>query len=168
MTLTLILIRHCKSDWEAGIASDHARPLNARGRRDAPRIGTWLTAQNLIPDSVLCSDARRTQETWAGIADHLPRKPRLHLSHALYHAEPEVMLHAITQAKDATIALVGHNPGIGSLAWALAQIPPDHTDFARYPTGATTVLTFDVPDWAKVGPGQGKLRAFTTPHDLPD
>ena len=44
MTLTLILIRHAKSDWGDAGLDDHDRPLNARGIEDAPRVGTWLEA----------------------------------------------------------------------------------------------------------------------------
>lgn len=168
MTLTLILIRHCKSDWDAGIASDHARPLNQRGRRDAPRIGQWLAGEGLIPDAVLCSDARRTQETWAAIADQLPTKPAPQLSRALYQAEPEAMLRALLNAEGTTVAMIGHNPGIASLAWGLADKPADNPRFGDYPTGATTVLTFNAPDWSAIHPGDGRIHAFITPHDLPD
>ena len=57
MTLTLILIRHAKSDWGDARLSDHDRHLNARGIEDAPRVGTWLEAQGYRPDHVLCSTA---------------------------------------------------------------------------------------------------------------
>lgn len=168
MALTLVLIRHCKSDWDAGIASDHARPLNARGTRDAPRIGAWLSAQGIAPDTVLCSDATRTRQTWAGMAPHLPAQSSLTLSPALYLAEPEAMLRAVHQTRGQTTALIAHNPGIASLAWALAKTPSDDPAFEAYPTGATTILTFDVSDWANITLGQGTITAFTTPRDLPD
>jgi phosphohistidine phosphatase len=167
MTLTLILIRHCKSDWTAGATSDHARPLNPRGRRDAPRIGKWLASQGLAPTAALCSDARRTQETWAAIADQLQTPPAPTLSRTLYLAEPAQMLDALYRTRDhATVAMIGHNPGIGALAWTLADAAPDHPRFADYPTGATTVLSFPVPTWREIM--TGTVTHFTTPHDLPD
>jgi phosphohistidine phosphatase len=83
MTRTLILIRHAKSDWEHPALDDHDRPLNARGQRSAPRIGAWLAAQGLAPDAVLCSTARRTRETWQGIATRLPGAPEPVFSHGL-------------------------------------------------------------------------------------
>ena len=164
MTRTLILIRHCKSDWSAN-QSDHARPLNPRGRRSAPRLGAFLAREGLVPDQILCSDAQRTRETWAGIAAELPATPPPELSRALYLAEPAAMLSAIRAASGQTVALVGHNPGIAALAWHLTDTPPDDERFGLYPTGATTVLRFAGP-WSDLQTGE--LTHFTTPRDLPD
>ena len=163
MTRTVILIRHCKSDWD-GSTDDHARPLSARGHRAAPRIGAYLGAHGLIPDVVLCSDAMRTRQTWAGIADHLPSAPKPTLNPALYLAEPEVMLKALQATEGDTIAMIAHNPGTAALAWELADTPPADERFVRYPTGATTVLRFD----GQIEPGAGSVTLFTTPRDLPD
>ena len=165
MALTLILIRHCKSDWSADL-EDHARPLNPRGRRSAPRLGAYLAAEGLMPEHVLCSDARRTQETWAGIAPHLPGAPAPDLRPALYLAEPATLLAALRSATGTCTALIGHNPGIAELAQDLAETPPADERFHSYPTGATCILTFENPDWTTIH--QGQVQAFTTPRDLPD
>jgi phosphohistidine phosphatase len=164
MTRTLILIRHCKSDWTAN-QEDHARPLNPRGHRAAPRIGAFLAQQGLTPDQVLCSDAQRTQETYAGIASALPGAPAPTLSRALYLAAPETMLSAVRAATGTCVALIGHNPGIAALAWHLTDPAPNDERFATYPTGATTILRVDTP-WADLT--AGALTHFTTPRDLPD
>lgn len=161
MTRTLILIRHCKSDWD-GSTDDHDRPLSARGAHAAPRIGAYLAERGFVPDVVLCSDAVRTRQTWAAIADQLPSQPALTLSPALYLAEPEVMLHAIQATSSQTVALIGHNPGIAALAWAMVQSPPSDARFGQYPTGATTILRFE----DGFTPGTGRLADFTTPRDL--
>lgn len=163
MSRTLILIRHCKSDWNS-TSDDHARPLNARGHHGAPRLGAYLAAQGLIPDVVLCSDALRTRQTWAGIADHLPGAPSATLDPALYLAAPEVMLTALQATKAATVAMIAHNPGTAALAWTLASAAPPDEAFERYPTGATTVLRFA----DQITPGMGQITHFTTPRDLPD
>ncbi|MEJ6395570.1 histidine phosphatase family protein [Gymnodinialimonas sp. 2305UL16-5] len=165
MTLTFILIRHCKSDWQAGV-EDHARPLNARGRRSAPRIGVFLSDLGLIPGEILCSDAMRTRETWAGIADHMPPTPPPTLTRSLYLAEPSQMLAALHGASQPVVAMVAHNPGSASLAWSLADAPPDHPQFDQYPTGATTVFTFAESNWSEIG--KGKVAHFAVPRDLPD
>ena len=157
----LILIRHAKSDWSQGL-DDHARPLNARGREAAGRIGAWLAAEGHLPDRVLCSTATRAQETsalvWEG-ADHAPPQSDLH---ALYHAAPATMLEAAQKAEGAVVAMVAHNPGMAMLAGMLAATRPDHPRFDDYPTGATTVLEFDGPPAA----GQGRVVAFMVPRDL--
>ncbi|MBF9044954.1 histidine phosphatase family protein [Rhodobacterales bacterium HKCCE4037] len=164
MPRTLVLIRHCKSDWSAN-QPDHARPLNARGARAAPQLGAFLAREGFVPDEVLCSDAQRTQETWAGIASELPGAAVPTLSRSLYHAEPGTLLQALRAATGQTVALIGHNPGIGALANALADPRPDDDRFGLYPTGATTVLRIDTP-WKDLS--TGTLLHFTTPRDLPD
>jgi phosphohistidine phosphatase len=167
MTLTLILIRHAKSDWGDPGVPDHDRPLNARGRDAAPRIGAYLRQRDLQPRTVLCSTARRTQETWAGIADQLDTPPDPILTRTLYEAAPAAILTAIHGCTGTPLAVIGHNSGIGSLAWSLAATPPAHEKFGLYPTGATTVLTFDVTAWDQIGPGMGHVTDFTVPKELP-
>ncbi len=61
----LLLLRHAKSSWSDPTARDHERPLNDRGRRAAPLVGDYLRREDLVPDLVLCSSARRTCETLA-------------------------------------------------------------------------------------------------------
>jgi phosphohistidine phosphatase len=168
MTRTLILIRHAKSDWEDPGLADHDRPLNTRGLRSAPRIGAWLAERGILPEAVLCSTARRTRETWAGIATQLPGAPEPVYSHGLYHAAPVDMLNAIRDSDAAILAVIGHNPGIGSLAWSLCQEPPEHPRFGLYPTGATLILDFDIAHMTDIAPGQGKVTGFAVPRELPD
>lgn len=166
MTLTLILIRHAKSDWGALDLSDHDRPLNARGKNAAPRIGAWLAEQGLVPDMALCSTARRTQETWALIAGALPKTLKPTLLPALYNASGAQILRCIEKAQGRTVAVIGHNPGLGTLAHDLAETAPEHPKFGLYPTGATTVLNFATSDWREIIPGAGHVAAFTVPRDL--
>ncbi len=71
MTMRLIIMRHAKSDWNSGAASDHARPLNKRGRRDAPRVANRLGELGWQPDYVISSDSRRTRETLELMLPHL-------------------------------------------------------------------------------------------------
>lgn len=168
MTRTLILIRHAKSDWDDPGLDDHDRPLNPRGRLSAPRIGAWLTGQGAEPDAVLCSTALRTRETWDGIAAQLTTPPSPIYSRGLYHAAPADMLNAIRDSDASRLAVVAHNPGIGSLAWSLCSTPPSHPKFGLYPTGATLILTFDVDHMTEIAPGQGTVSGFVVPRELPD
>ncbi len=166
MSLTLILIRHAKSDWGDPSLPDHDRPLNMRGLAAAPLIGGWLNEKGFTPDSVLCSTARRTQETWSGIATQLNAAPAPDLSRALYHAEPSDILQALRSCEGRKVAVIGHNPGIGALAWSLVATPPDHPSFGSYPTGACLVLEFQAETWAEITEGTGHLQGFVTPRDL--
>ncbi|RMD92183.1 MAG: histidine phosphatase family protein [Alphaproteobacteria bacterium] len=167
MTLRLVLSRHAKSSWDDPTLDDHARPLNGRGRRSARAIGAWLRTRGDVPRQVLCSDARRTRETWEEIESELQSGARLTLLSALYHATPQDILAALHRAAEASpLLLIGHNPGIGLAARALAGTPPSHPRFDRYPTAATTVMEFPISDWSQAEWGTGEVTAFTVPRDL--
>ena len=160
----LILTRHAKSSWDDPDMQDQDRPLNRRGRRAALELGEWLHSRGYEPDQVLCSAAQRTRETWAGIkAAPLEVTPSVEFVESLYHASPDLMLRALQTAKGDCVMMVGHNPGIGELARMLPMRAPNDPDFGRYPTAATLVLDFQVPDWADVRAGQGSVLDFFVP-----
>lgn len=165
MTLTLTIIRHAKSAWGDPAIQDLARPLNDRGRRSADALGRWLAGRANPPTHALCSPATRTRETWERIAAALDTPTVDHLD-ALYGAGPDLLLAAIASAAARSLALVGHNPGIAAFADAMAWQRPNDSRFLRYPTGATTVLTFEAEGWDDVGPGTGKVTDFVVPRDL--
>ena len=168
MTLRLILTRHAKSDWSHPGQDDFDRPLNHRGRRDAPRIGGWLASRHYRPDTVLCSAAERTRETLDLVLPALGPgpAPAVALRHDLYHAEPDTILAALATAQGQTVMVIGHNPGIAALARALVHDRPAHPRFEDYPTAATAVIDFALPGWSAVGPQGGALRDFVVPDDL--
>lgn len=157
----LILMRHAKSDWSFEQA-DFDRPLNPRGRRAAPALGTWLRAQGALPDQVLCSSAARTRET----LDLLDLDAPTHFDRALYLAEPDRMLDALRHAKGDCVLMLGHNPGIGQLAHDLLRAAPTHPRFDAYPTCATLIAQFELDNWSDLEPGSGDTLAFTVPRDL--
>jgi phosphohistidine phosphatase len=45
---SLLILRHAKSSWKHPELTDHERPLNKRGKRDAPRMGELLRPQELV------------------------------------------------------------------------------------------------------------------------
>lgn len=168
MTLRLILVRHAKSSWDAPALDDHARPLNPRGRRSARALGAWLRGRGHVPEGVLSSDATRTRETWQEMEAALESGVAPLWLPDLYHASAPVILDAIRRRGGPLriLMLLGHNPGIAQAARALVHTPPAHPEFARYPTGATTVLEFHAPSWAEVDWHGGALVDFTVPRDL--
>lgn len=124
MTKKLILLRHAKSSWNDAALSDFDRPLNKRGLRDAPDMANRLQARGCVPDKVLCSPAKRTQETAEIIFDSLQlNKQRLEYVDTIYEASPGDLMAAIAQQDDATIQLmiIGHNPALEYLASMLNQ-----------------------------------------------
>jgi phosphohistidine phosphatase len=166
MTLRLILVRHAKSDWSSPGAPDHDRPLNARGRRQAPLIGQWLLSRRDLPGAVLCSDATRTRETVDLILPELGATPDITYDPALYHAAPEVILATLRRQSAPVVMLVGHNPGLGEAANRLAHTAPVHPRFGDYPTAATAVFDFTEDNWTAIDWQRGTLRDFVTPDDL--
>jgi hypothetical protein len=72
MQRRLMIMRHAKSAWSSDVASDHERPLNKRGRRDAPRVGKRLAKLGWVPEFVVSSDSRRTRETWERMQRRFP------------------------------------------------------------------------------------------------
>lgn len=164
----LLLLRHAKSSWVDAGLRDHDRPLNARGRDAAPRVGAHLRADDLVPDRVLCSSARRTCETVARL--DLPDTVEVEVTHELYLATPAVVLGLVHTVDDsvATLMVVGHNPTTHELALGLAG-GGDPEALARlgggYPTGALAVLTVD-GSWTALAPGTATLDAFVVPRDL--
>jgi phosphohistidine phosphatase len=167
VTLTLILTRHAKSDWDNPLLDDHDRPLNNRGRRDAPRIGAWLKKNGHVPDKVTVSSARRAQETWEGIATTLGGAPKVSTAEKLYHASPETLLAYTRGSYAMTHMIIGHNPGIAEFAGRLLARAPQHPRFADFPTCATLVVDCEDSDWRDVQWGMGRVLDFVTPHDLP-
>ena len=161
----LILLRHAKSDWPD--VPDRDRPLAKRGRRDAPVIGRWLGDHGYLPDTVICSAARRTRQTWELVAPELGGSPSVTFEPRAYAASAMSLLYLVRElpAASRTAMLVGHNPGVAELATSLAQ-PPDHDDAPiRFPTAAVAIL--DVSgDWADLAPGRARLLDHTTPADL--
>lgn len=113
MLRRLIVMRHAKSSWEAGVPTDHARPLNKRGRHDAPRVAQRLKELEWVPDFVFSSDSNRTTETYELMSPEFPEAPPVDFLNILYHSGPNEVMECVSQASDdlKTIMVLGHNPG---------------------------------------------------------
>ena len=165
----LILFRHAKSDWPEGL-SDRERPLAARGREAAPRMGAYLAAEGLLPDRVLVSTALRTRETWDLLAPSFGAVDTV-LEPGIYEAPAGRLLDLARQtpAGVRTLMIVGHNPGMEDLARLLVGYG-DRYAFARltqkYPTAGVAVIDADIEDWSDLEPRQGRLDRFVTPTSL--
>jgi phosphohistidine phosphatase len=169
--LTLSLLRHAKSSWKSPMLPDHDRPLNTRGRSDAPLMGKAMARHGLDPDLVLCSTARRTRDTLALVLPELRVEPKVIYEDNLYHCTPQEML-GLVQALPAHVSqvlLVGHNPELESFALDLIGSGPKHLKErieAKYPTAGLTVMRFPAGAWKDVGLNSGKLELFLTPGDV--
>jgi len=174
--LRLYLLRHAKSDWANKDLDDFDRPLSDRGISAAPRIGAYMREHGYLPDLIKCSSALRTRETLARVLACLAPTPKILYSRSLYLAEPKTLLEEIRQTPRSceSVLIVGHNPGMGTLALALAAVPSDDEEDVRkerleerFPTGGLAVLDFNVNDWRAVKPLSGRLVDYVRPKELP-
>ncbi|MCB9595871.1 MAG: histidine phosphatase family protein [Sandaracinaceae bacterium] len=142
-TRRVVLMRHAKSSWKTG-ASDHERPLNGRGRRDAPRIGAELAERGWVPDHVSSSDSERTRETFARMRDALGFEGDPDFRHDLYHAGIEAVRGVVGALPDSTrvVLVLGHNPGWEeALAWLTGRDE-------EMKTGSCALLRVDADTWS--------------------
>jgi phosphohistidine phosphatase len=169
--LTLSLLRHAKSSWDDPALDDFDRPLSKRGETAAPRMGSYMQAQGLAPELVLCSPALRARHTLDLLLSHLRGGPVVVYEDSFYLAAPAVLLARIhkVDAKVGHVLVVGHDPGLQGLALELASNGKNEALRAlgtKFPTAALAVIRFKADDWAKVEPGKGRLDLFVTPKSL--
>ena len=100
---TLVLLRHAKSAWDSADLPDIDRPLSPRGQKAAPLMGERLKKAGYVPDLVLCSTAKRAQETLDLIAASLPKKAKVQHLKELYMAVPREMLNVVVKVADGAV-----------------------------------------------------------------
>jgi phosphohistidine phosphatase len=169
---TLTLLRHAKSGWNDPVARDFDRPLNAKGRRAAQRVGAYLHEQNLCFDHVVASPAVRVVETLEKVADGAGKAINPAWDKRIYLASAVSLLDVIQEGDDRydNLLLAGHNPGLEDLV--LMLVPDDEGDAAReqveekFPTGSIAQISFPVDHWEDVRPNSGTLARFIRPRDL--
>ena len=169
--LELLLLRHAKSRWDEPGAQDHDRDLAPRGELAATRMGRLIRNQGLRPELVLCSTARRAVHTWRLVEAELGDLPPLHYDDRLYLALPDRMIEVLAERGAGTgrILLVGHDPGMHSLAVRLATTGDRAWRAAlaaKFPSGALALFAFVAHDWADLATQGGELRGFWRPREL--
>lgn len=161
---TLLLMRHAKSDWSDAAGGDHGRPLNDRGRRDAPRMGQWLAATGELPDRILSSSSLRTRQTVAALTDIWKQSPPTVFLDTLYHAAPREIIDTVrlNGADAKRLLVVAHNPGLASLVgrWAGASVD--------LPTAAIAIFHFELDAWTELhDDSPNHFLEFMRPKALP-
>lgn len=163
MEFRLIVMRHAKSDWDAGASTDHERPLNKRGRRDSPRVATRLMELGWGPDYVLSSDSQRTTETFQLMAPLLDAPEVVFLS-ALYHAGIGALQDAVVSVPEGTTTLMalGHNPGWQDCVHRLTG------EYEPMTTANAALMTVDAESWASAitRHGDWQLEQIVRPKEL--
>ena len=164
---TIILVRHAKSSWKDTSLDDFDRPLNKRGKRNAPFMGKKLKERKIIPDLVLSSPAKRAKKTATAVAKALdyPKK-KITFYDKMYHASSRYLFELLKNLDDEheTIMLFGHNPSLNDFADMLLKSNP----ISNIPTTGVCCIRFDVNHWQKVEQGKGEIVFFDFPKRYQD
>lgn len=157
----LTLVRHAKSSWDNPDLEDFERPLNERGRRDAPMMAERVRGQLPRPDRLVSSPALRAITTARRFAEALGLDANdILIQPKIYDATLETLLRLLRQLDDGDghAMLFGHNPGFSELSHALARC-----NFNDLPTCAVVHLQLDIEHWGQADGRCGKLLAFLYP-----
>ncbi len=165
----LWLLRHAKSSWDSGAVTDFERPLNKRGRSDAPALGDWLRTRRVVPDAVFSSDAQRARETAERVIGAWdPQGLEVRFDHRLYLASCGDLL-AFIQALPSALArplLIGHNPGLDDLVGLLCGPELPYTEKGKLMTTCGLARIRIEGHWGHLGPAGGVLQELVRPADL--
>ena len=159
---TVLILRHAKSSW-SGNTGDHDRPLNNRGRRDAPRIGELLRAEELLPDLILTSTAVRAHTTARLVVEASGFEGSIESLRSLYHGAPEDFIRALRALPDTydRVLVVAHNPGLEELLEELTG------EDEVLPTAALAHVSLPVLRWSQIrANGSGELVNLWRPREL--
>ncbi len=159
--LELFLLRHAKSSWDDPEVSDFDRPLNKRGKEDAPKMGEHLASVGVRPDLIVASPAKRAKKTAKAVARALGYdEERIVWKESIYEASPQTLLYLICALPQEAkrVMLVGHNPGLTMLANLLGDVTIDNI-----PTAGVVGIAFDAKTWDAAC----KMRGHTIMFDYP-
>ncbi|MBW2407608.1 MAG: histidine phosphatase family protein [Deltaproteobacteria bacterium] len=158
---TLYLVRHAKSSWKYPKLDDFERPLNKRGRKNAPFMGRILKKLKVAPDLVISSPANRAAMTARMIASMINYPlEKIRYSESIYEFSEDALISVIKQINDRVnkAMIVGHNPATNGLANYIGDQP-----IGNIPTSGVCCLELDISSWANISERCGKLKFFEFP-----
>ena len=160
---TLLILRHAKSSWDNPNLVDYDRPLNKRGKRDAPRMGEHILEQDLVPDRILTSSAKRARKTADKVAKACNFAGKVKKLDKFYHAPIGIYLETLQTVsnKHKCVMVVGHNPTMEHLTRHLTN------EIVTMPTAALAHIELHITNWGSLEfHSRGKLVNLWTPKTL--
>src|SRR2546427_10852313 len=160
---SVLIVRHAKSSWKQPDLADHDRPLNKRGKRDAPLMGRLLKKKGLVPDNIISSTAIRARSTAKAVAKASGYKGEIILNHSLYAAGPDAYLSVMRDLSDeyARVLIIGHNPGLEELLEMLTG------EIRVMPTCSLAHVKLRVDKWSDIDNKiKGKVAGIWRPRNL--
>lgn len=158
---SLYLARHAKSSWKNPNLDDFERPLNKRGRKNAPFMGNVLKKLKVAPDLVISSPANRAAMTARIIAAAINYPlENIQYSATIYEFSENALIHVVKQIDDTVnkAMVVGHNPAINGLANYIGDQP-----ISNIPTCGVYGVKLDISSWTKISEHCGILKFFEFP-----
>jgi len=160
----IFIVRHAKSSWADMSVTDKERKLNARGKKDAPRMAAWCKEHGYIPQLMISSTAVRARKTAAAFHKEMKLdNNQLLLTDTLYHAPAETYLENCYGLPESieSVMLFGHNPGITYLA---NEVHDEYID--NVPTCGVLVISTSASTWDQVDFSNCTLQLLKVPKKL--
>jgi phosphohistidine phosphatase len=160
---TLLIMRHAKSSWNNNQLSDHDRPLNGRGKEDAPAMGKLLRDEDVVPDLIITSTAKRALATAEAVALAADFAGELQKTRQFYHADPDDYIELLQTVADSfsCVMVVGHNPGMAEWVQELTGRPYHFT------TANIAHIELPIASWADLSEdSSGKLCHLWRPGEI--
>jgi len=159
---TLLLLRHAKSSWKKQGIPDHERPLNKRGKKEAPQVGKYIKENDLMPDQILSSTARRAHATAETVAEACGFEEQIDLYQDLYMSDTGSYLDILRCLPDEAnrVLVVGHNPDVEALLTLLTDVT-DHMT-----TASLAVIDLPITSWQELNEAtDGRLQNLWAPRE---
>ncbi len=158
---TLFILRHAKSSWDNANLADFDRPLNKRGLETAPLVGDTIRKNKFQIDSIICSPAKRAEQTAVLVRETAQIKADIHFDDRIYEASPHRLLQIASELSDeiTSAMLVGHNPGLEGLLKMLTH------EVEAMPTAALAVIDLKIGSWKEIHIECCNLRTVIRPKD---
>ena len=160
---TLLLMRHAKSSWKFPDLPDHERPLNKRGRRDAPLMGKFLQDRDLVPQRIISSTAARARQTAEALAESANYRGDIVYLEKLYMAEVEEYINTLHDLPDDLdrVLVIGHNPGMETLLQVISH------RIESLPTAVVAHIDVPIDQWNQFnGQTTGEIVEIWRPKDV--
>ena len=164
---TLSILRHAKAERPEDYATDLARPLTDRGRKDAMRVAAVLAGLDPAVDAIVSSPSTRTRQTVAAVQEILEGDIPVLWDERIYEAGVRELLDALMTIPNQAehVLLVGHNPGMAELIAALCSGDSGRLGIDM-PTAGLAHVTLDIPGWSKITRRSGMLQWLIRPKLL--
>jgi len=159
----IVFIRHAKSSWADSTLDDFDRPLNERGKIDAPLMASKLKSQGIIPDLIVSSPAKRAKKTAKIFSKVMQLESEILFDERIYEADEDTLLqviHSLPTDKN-IVFMFGHNPGF---TWVVNQLCNVRID--NIPTCGFAIVACSVQNWNEICMETNTLEYFDYPKNF--